>query len=540
MIAADGKVIQMINATARKIDARVELYEGSPSVDEYNKTLISIFKKSDALKDFSIERIGEQSKFFGFGICQKLTVTLIDKDRQINVEKGQIIEVALGVEDAVNYPCPLFRIDTVTRDENNNDIKIIAYDFLYKAGEHRTSEITEKSYTIREYVYMCANLLGLPVKFAVDTADEYIFDEVYPASANFEGNETIRQALNAVADATQTIYFVDWDWQLTFKRLNKDALPVTTIDKSQYFSLANKGRVTLGTICHATELGDNVSAEKCEGVTQYIRDNAFWELRDDIGVLLNRAIDAVGGMSMYQINLNWRGNWLVEIGDKFSMMTKDNLLIEGYLLNDTITYNGGYKQVTTWSFTENSAESASNPVTIGDAINQTVARVDKVNKQIELVVSETGNHSDRISQLEMTTDEINASVTRVENNVNTSIDGVNETIGEIRNEVEMKMTSTDVTILIEEAITTGIDSVTTSTGFTFDAAGLTIDKSNSELSTQITEDGMTVYRNSTPVLVANNQGVDAINLHATTYLIIGDKSRFENYGSRTGCFWIGE
>ena len=51
---------------------------------------------------------------------------------------------------------------------------------------------------------------------------------------------------------------------------------------------------------------------------------------------------------------------------------------------------------------------------------------------------------------------------------------------------------------------------------------------------------MTVYRDSTPVLTANNSGVDAVNLHATTYLIVGNNSRFEDYGEdRTGCFWIG-
>ena len=60
------------------------------------------------------------------------------------------------------------------------------------------------------------------------------------------------------------------------------------------------------------------------------------------------------------------------------------------------------------------------------------------------------------------------------------------------------------------------------------------------MKTQITEDGMTVYKNNESVLVANNVGVEAVNLHATTYLIIGNNSRFENYNdTRTGCFWIG-
>jgi len=43
--------------------------------------------------------------------------------------------------------------------------------------------------------------------------------------------------------------------------------------------------------------------------------------------------------------------------------------------------------------------------------------------------------------------------------------------------------------------------------------------------------------------VANKDGVDAKDLHAKTYLIIGEgegRSRFEDYSpNRTGCFWIG-
>jgi hypothetical protein len=539
MITAENKVREMINASARIIDARVELYEGSPTVDAFNETLLDVYQKDDHVKEIKIERVGEQSKFFGFGICQKLSVTLTDKDREINIEKDHILESAFGVDGEYTYPYPLFRVETVSRDETNNDLSVVAYDFLYKAGEHRVSEIEMTGYTIREFVYACANILGLPVKIELDEAESYVFDTYFEKGANFEGTETIRQALDDVAEATQTIYYVDWDWQLTFKRLDKYSQPEITVDKSKYFNLTNKGEKTLATICHATELGDNISHTEGEGVIQYVRDNAFWELRDDAPEMVGNAVMAMAGTSIHQINLTWRGNWLLEIGDQFAIVTKDNERIYCYLLNDTVTYNGGYQQVTTWSFTEHTGETASNPITIGDAINQTVAKVDKVNKQIELVVSETGQYSDRIAQIEMTTDEIQASVSRVESNVTSSIDGVNETIDEIRNEVETKVSSTDVTILVEEIITTGIDSVTTSTGFTFDAVGLTIDKSNSELSTQITEDGMTVYRNSTPVLVANNQGVDAVNLHATTYLIIGDKSRFENYGDRTGCFWIG-
>jgi hypothetical protein len=49
------------------------------------------------------------------------------------------------------------------------------------------------------------------------------------------------------------------------------------------------------------------------------------------------------------------------------------------------------------------------------------------------------------------------------------------------------------------------------------------------------------YGSTVEMLAATSAGVDATNLHAKTYLIVGGRSRFENYGaSRTGCFWIGE
>ena len=105
------------------------------------------------------------------------------------------------------------------------------------------------------------------------------------------------------------------------------------------------------------------------------------------------------------------------------------------------------------------------------------------------------------------------------------------------------MTEEDFEILISETLENGITDVTTTTGFTFNSEGLRIAKSDSDLSTQITEDGMTIDNNGDIVLTANHGGVDAANLHATTYLFIGNTSRFEDFTKngelRTGCFWVG-
>ena len=540
MISIDEKISNMLDQPARQIQARVELYQGSTlQGDGYDRVLLNTFPSSGALTEFKIERTGENSKFFGFGIIQKLTVKLLDKDRELNFEKGQVLEVSYGVENEFIYPYPPFLIEEISRDENNNNITITAYDFLYKASEHRINEIEANFYTIRSFVIMCATILNLPTKF--DVSDP-IFDQLYSNGANFDGTETLREALNAVADATQTIFFVDYDKKLTFKRLNKDADPVLHIDKSRYFTLKDNTSRTLTTICYATELGDNIEATTGEpGVTQYVRDNAFLEMRDDIDVLLNNALAAIAGITASPFDCSWRGNFALQIGDKISIETKDSGALVGYVLNDELTYNGGLKEQTKWEYADNTGETAANPVNLGEALKQTFAKVDKANKTITLHASEISETKANVSEIQQTTQEINMSVSSMEQKVNNMEEDTNEKLDQIYNEVSLKVDKDSVEIFVEEKMAEGVDKVVTSSKkYSFDDEGLNISSSLNSVSTTITEDGMTINRSGKDVLVANNEGVYAEDLHATTYLIIGNTSRLEDYNNRTTCYWIGQ
>jgi methylthioribose-1-phosphate isomerase len=157
-----------------------------------------------------------------------------------------------------------------------------------------------------------------------------------------------------------------------------------------------------------------------------------------------------------------------------------------------------------------------------------------------MLVSDIDAANKAISALTVDSRGIAAQVSSLQTSTEDAIDGLSDNLTTLSQSVEAKMTDEEVSIKISEALSNGVDKVETSTGFTFNDIGLSISKSDSEMSTTITEDGMTVYRNGSAVLTANNAGVDAVNLHATTYLIIGNNSRLEDYGSdRTGCFWIG-
>ena len=524
------------NASASRLKAQIELFNSS--------TLLATCTCADNLKEFVVERLGENGKFFGFGVCHKSTIQLIDLYRDLPIEGADTIKISYVDDDgALVYPYPDLRVTEVNRDEKNNTISTTVFDALERAAAHTVEELALESFTLEEFAQAAAALLGC-VGAEFSGVPATILQEVYEeGAANFEGTEKLRAALDAVAEATQTIYYINNENKLIFKRLDASGAAVESITKSKYFELTTGEAKVLAAICSATELGNNITASTgAAGVTQYVRENPFYMLRADteLAEILENAVAAVGGLSIAPFSCDWLGNVLLEIGDKIELTAENDSLIYSYLLNDSITYDGTLTQISAWEYTESSAESYDNPTSLGEALNQTFARVDKVNKRIELVTGQTENNTTSIATLEVNTKGINASVIDIQKAVKANQENTEGELDTIRKEVSAKMSAEDVTIAITTELDNGVDKVTTSTGFTFDDTGLNISKSDSEISTNISEDGMSVSRSGAEVLRADNTGVKAENLHATTYLIIGTNSRFEDYdGNRTGCFWIG-
>jgi hypothetical protein len=539
------------NSPIRSVKGKVELYEGS--------TLLNTYSYRDNLASFVVDREGEGGKFFGFGICQKLTVKLVDKDREININTSHSFKAYLTTGEEYYTPYPEFLVTEVTRDENTNELTITAYDRLYNANAKYLGDISKED-TLFSMAKRCTLVLGITQleeiipgsgvfipKAKVSTVnipgDDAFYTFPYGNTNSFEEKELARDVLDDIAEASQSIYYINNDNTLIFKRLNKDGEADLDITKADYFTLKSEDQKVLATIARVTELGDNyeIPAE-IEGITQYVRDNSFWERREDIAAILETSLAAIGGISIGVFECSWRGNFLLEPGDKIAITAKDGSIVTSYALKDTLTYNGALAQTSSWSF-ENTTTLPTNPTTLGESLKQTFAKVDKANKEITLLASDIkakADEVDNISKLILDPEGILATVSSLQEATEDAIEGINGNIETLTQSVEAKMTDEDVTIKINEALSNGVDKVETSTGFTFNEEGLTVSKTDSEITTTITEDGMTVYKENEAVLTANNIGVDARNLHATTYLIIGTNSRFEDYGSdRTGCFWIG-
>lgn len=135
-------------------------------------------------------------------------------------------------------------------------------------------------------------------------------------------------------------------------------------------------------------------------------------------------------------------------------------------------------------------------------------------------------------------------LTVVDGKIESKIGDVNEAMTKIAQTAD----SLDVRIHFLEERGNEATEVTTTTGYTFNAHGLTIYRSDSDIKNVLNNEGMYVSRITGSVtdniLTADTNGVDAINLTARQYLIVGANSRFEDYsngtdGKRTACFYIG-
>ena len=455
MKTTNTELLASFGSLKREVAGGARIYTGST----VSKTLLP----TETLASITIENSVPNGKFFGFATSQKLTIKAIEK---LPLEKGTKIQPYITTKDIANAAeLPFFYVETVEIDDVNNTTTITAYDCIHSASKKVLGDLTI-TYPI--------TLLGLATQIATElgcTLEANFADvniSLQKDSTNVDGSETLQAILTSIAEATGTICFCQSGSKLTFKNLSKT--PAHTIDKSTYFNFSSQAPVTLTGVASATQLGENY-VSGTEGLVQTVWDNPFFELREDIATVVDALAAKVKGLVFTPYELESRGNAYYEIGDCLAVETTEGTQVI-YYFNESLSYTGGLKSKTSWVATEEEKVEAA-PTNLGDSLKQTSAKVDKVNKRIDLVVSDIGENSSKIAQLELTTDGIATSVSDVRTEVNTKtseLDGkINSTASTLRGEIDST----------EQALQKDIDD-------TEAALQKDIDDTAAELTTQLT------------------------------------------------------
>ena len=149
------------------------------------------------------------------------------------------------------------------------------------------------------------------------------------------------------------------------------------------------------------------------------------------------------------------------------------------------------------------------------------------------------------NEIHIVDDDGNDMFSALDSKIETSINDLEDSLSS-----SITQTAQDLTIQFNTRLNE-TDGVVTQNGYVFDSSGLHISETNNPISNTLDNTGMYVrYQeagaaSATDVLVANAEGVNAINLTANNFLTIGLNSRFEDYtdgsnNTRTGCFYVGD
>ena len=458
--------------------------------------------RNKQIYNWKIERNAEDSKFFGTGVCQKMTLETIMTNFSSQV---RTINPVSGVS-GFTFSTPLFYITEVIQDEVANKITYTAYDGLYFASLHKIKEANLPStYTIKELAEKAVALI--PELSGVDTSSLNL-----PfTSANLSGEETCREIFDDIAEATQTNYYVNSENILCFKRIN--TIVSVNVPKTAYFEATTGAVYVLKTIMSVTELGDNASSTATGSpdvsgieVTQYVRENCFYtQLKDaQLKNALQYAINNVGNSYLYEYSIKWRGITATEPFDIISFANKDGLYVEAVLFNDTISYNGGLIEQSSWSYkAQDETEESSG---IGERINNTFARVNKVDNTVKIHAGLINNLQEEYAELNVTVDGINTKVQKNTGDIST----LNQTATEINTQVQkntgdistLNQTATELRSEVTDANNNASQAVQTANGF----SQRITNAEGSISSIELTMDGV-IYQNDQGTTVINGSNI---------------------------------
>lgn len=517
-----------------------ELYEQS-SIDK--QTIVTFDGGQLTNKDFYLdgmeikESLCSESELL-FGACESSEIKFkIKNSVSLLKDKEIVVSQKLNGDTSNSFQIGKYKVfsDVVSGDRNYRNIT--AYDAMYDiinadvTDWYETLEfpITQKNFRDSFFEYF-----GITQETTTLIHDEMEIEKTITGTG-ISGKLIIA----SICELNGVFGHINRQGNFSYISLNAITDNATTFPKYISCQFEDFETSTISKLQIRQEEND-IGVISGDGTNTYIIENNFLvygKEEADLQSIADKTFEKIKNISYRPYKAQRKGNLCFEVGDPVVFTTK-NGDVSGYILQRTLKGAQNLKDTFEAKGTYEYKEKVNS---LKKDIQQIKGKANVLERNLESTRSEiTDIEAGLNTKIEQNTETINASVQRIETSTNEAIESVNGDIETLTKKVEATMTAEDVKLEIQSELDNGVDKVTTSTGFTFDDVGLTVSKSDSEMSTQITEDGMAVRKNDETVLTANSNGVDATNLHATTYLIIGENSRFEDYGNgRTGCFYIG-
>ena len=449
-------------------------------------------------------------KSLQFGCCESSLLKFKCRNEfgQLTNKKFDAYIVLNDISDDA-FKIGTYKVNSDSLSGDKKYVNITAYDDLFDIVNSNVAEwynslvfpITQKEFRDSFFEYF-----GIVQEDIVLIQDEMYIEQTVNTT-ELSG----RDVLFSICELNGVFGSINRQGVFTYVSLGKYE-GAAEIETNQYMSVEYEDFETLqiGKLQIRQEKND-IGTIVGEGENTYIVEDNFLVYGKSSGELENIAsklIEKISGVYYRPARATIRGNLCLEVGDPIVVQSR-NKEIKTYILErttkgiqtlkDSIQAQGTLKHSEKVNSTQrqlNQLRGKTN--SLERTVEQTVSRITDVEKQTETAITQT------------------AESLRIE------IQGISESTNNLREDVNKN--------------TEDIDKTT----YQFGTEDFTVAKEGEEIETHISYKGMSVQQDGKDVLVANNKGVKAEDLHATTYLIVGRNSRLEDYQeNRTACFWIG-
>lgn len=429
-------------------------------------------------------------------------------DGDITVISAPVLGVkAMGDTDYSYKSFGTHIIKSQKYDDEAGTLELECYDLMLLSmiPYDITLDYSSGTITVKGLLDEICNRLGWKIGYDTFTNSNVVID-----GEKFDNTYTFRDVLDQIAQvAAGVIAFKDDELCVLYPTNTGEVIDASNLRSLKIGEMY--GPVN-SVVLARTPQEDNLYAQDALSIEEHgltevkIENNQIMDShREDF---IDAILDRVNGLQFWLYELESFGIGYLDLCDMFTLETLDGTQHETLMLADEIRISQSLDESSSLAAPEATETDYSAASPTDRLLNKTILKVDKQAQQITALISKTDATNDQVVKM-----------------------------------AEVMMDSESVSIKIAEAIG-DIDSVKTSTGYTFDKDGLRISKSDEPMENLLDNTGMHVSRDGEAILDADNEGVKALNLTSRQFLIVGDNSRFENYNNgtdskRTACFYIG-
>ena len=392
------------------------------------------------------------------------------------------------------------------KDEEQQTLSLECYDLMLRSMiPYDLALDYSVGITVKDFLDAICDRLGWAKGYSTFHNSDVLIDE-----EKYDSSDTFRDVLDEIAEASGgMIGFVGDELQVIYPTDNGE---VVDEENLKSLKLGKEYGPINSVVLSRTPQEDNIfsqdnSSISTHGLTEIrIENNQIIDThREDF---IDGICNALFGLTFTTYELDSFGIGYLSLGELFTLLTADGEEHKALMLCDDLQITQGVSETSHLEAPEATETDYKAASTTDKLLNKTILKVDKQAQQISALVSKTETVESQITHM-----------------------------------AEVMMDSESVDIKISKAVG-DVDSITTSTGYTFDEDGLKISKTGEPMENLLDNTGMHVSRDGEAILDADHEGVKAINLVSRQFLIVGDNSRFENYddgtgSKRTACFYIG-